>query len=608
MALDERLSRRIDRAGEPADPSGVYEDLVRRHEHRRIARRVGAGILAMAVVAGCVVGIYALTRVLRPGGDVPAVEIMPTPILPHENGRIAYSVSTGSGMELHSMRADGSGDRTIPTPPGLPWLHAWSPDGSRIAVAIFPGGGGERGIWVMDADGSDPLQVGSFENVSVPSWSPDGGSIAYAARANGRTEIHLVDPEGTSDRIIHSEGAEGTFSIFSAQFSPDGTQILFDRGTDSGFDIFVMAADGGNVRQLTTTGTDYDPHWSPDGSQIVFTRQEIVGGIGGQSVATSNIFVMKADGSDVRRLTSGDDRSTNLYPQWSPDGTKIAYLAGITGGPGALVVMNADGSKAASLVENDVLGISWQPLPGTGTSVRPTPTPSDEDIGLGFQVCDVTSVGGLFAPGVHGTAWVATKTEDVGCPALGEGVQVVAVDVSGDGLADTSFGPLECDPWCSAFAAPDVDGDGTDELLIQNIQFSIAGLRLYDVRSDPQRGVVPVTVASPGYPGEGLAPGAEPQLWIGGDGFDSEALRCFEDQPPPTGPGRVLIQTSATQVPPDSADSIWHATETWFDLQPDGTVTIVDRGDFEEPVGSGPASFAQRDGLCGARLPTLFGG
>ena len=67
----------------------------------------------------------------------------------------------------------------------------------------------------------------------------------------------------------------------------------------------------------------------------------------------------------------------------------------------------------------------------------------------------------MFAPGVDGTAWVATKTGDLGCPSLGDGMQVLAVDVSGDNVADTSVGPLECDPWCSAFAAPDVDGDGT---------------------------------------------------------------------------------------------------------------------------------------------------
>ena len=248
---------------------------------------------------------------------------------------------------------------------------------------------------------------------------------------------------------------------------------------------------------------------------------------------------------------------------------------------------------------------------GHTPSVQPDPTPVDvppggEDIGLGFPVCDVTSVAGVFAPGVDGTAWVATKSGDVGCPSLGEGIQVIAIDLSGDGVADTSFGPLECDPWCSAFAAPDVDGDGTDELLIQNIQFTIAGLRLYDVRSDPEETVAPVTVSSPGYPGEDLAPGAEPQLWIGGDAFDSETLRCFEDESPAAGPGRVLVQTSATQVPPDSLDAMWHATATWFDLQPDGTVTIVDRFDFEEPVAS--PSFAQRNPLCGARLPAPFGG
>jgi hypothetical protein len=248
---------------------------------------------------------------------------------------------------------------------------------------------------------------------------------------------------------------------------------------------------------------------------------------------------------------------------------------------------------------------------GVAPSVQPVPTPADvaptgEDIGLGFPVCNVTSVAGVFAPGVDGTAWVATKTGDVGCPSLGDGMQVVAVDVSGDGAADASFGPLECDPWCSAFAAPDVDGDGTDELLIQNIQFSIAGLRLYDIGSDPQPTVTPVTVSSRGYPGEGLAPGAEPQLWIGGDAFETNTLRCFEAGP--TGPGRVLIQTSANQVPPDSPDSRWHAFATWFDLQPDGTVTIVDHGSFEEPVGSGAPSFAQLKQLCGARLPAPFGG
>jgi hypothetical protein len=238
---------------------------------------------------------------------------------------------------------------------------------------------------------------------------------------------------------------------------------------------------------------------------------------------------------------------------------------------------------------------------GVAPSVQPTPAdvPSTgKDIGLGFPVCNFTSVSGVFAPGVDGTAWVATKTGDVGCPSLGDGMQVLAVDVSGDGVADTSFGPLECDPWCSAFAAPDVDGDGTDELLIQNIQFSIVGLKLFEVQlGDGGAALGPVTVAPPGYPRGGLEAGAEPQLWLGGDAFDVDTLRC-EDSPE----GRVLIHTTATEDPPDSTDAVWRATETTYSLNDDFTASIVQVRKFTEPVGPGPPSFQSGETLCGSNL------
>jgi Lipoprotein LpqB beta-propeller domain len=600
VALDERLRRAIEHAGEPADPSGVYEGLIRRRERRRIRRRVGSGVLALAVVAGTTAGVFALSKLFGGLGEDEVTPLVPVTPTGAENGLVAFT----TGDRIIVQAADGSDPHEVPAPaPGLAWHIAWSPDGTRLAVAVFDGP--RRSLWVMRADGSEAFEIADGENVSRPSWHPNGALIAYSLERNGRTEVHVTRSDGTNDRVVYSEPAPGTYAVFSATFSPDGSRIVFDAGTDSEYNIFVMASDGSIVRQLTEKGTDYNPAWSPDGSRIVFIRYE--------EISESDVFVMEADGSDVRRLTEHGARFTNIDPQFSPDGAFITYGSAENGVVGlSIIALATDGSDPEVLVEGEVLGFSWQPLPTIGATVAPSPRPSGnvdgEDIGLGFPVCNVTSVAGVFAPGVDGTAWVATRIGDVGCPSLGDGMQVVAVDVSGDGVADTSFGPLQCDPWCSAFAAPDVDGDGTDELLIQNIQFSIAGLRLYDVGSDPQPTVMPVTVASPGYPGEGLAPGAEPQFWIGGDAFDSETLRCFEDQPPPTGPGRVLILTSASQVPPDSRDAMWHATETWFDLQPDGTVTIVDRGDFEEPVESGPPSFAQLKQLCGTRLPAPFGG
>jgi hypothetical protein len=327
---------------------------------------------------------------------------------------------------------------------------------------------------------------------------------------------------------------------------------------------------------------------------------------GGQSLATSDIFVMDADGSHVRRLTNGDDRSTNLYPTWSPDGTKIAYLAGITGGPGALMVMDADGSNPMQLVKSDVLGISWQPLPASSTSVEPNETPAvqaGEDIGLGFSVCNVSSIKGRFAaPDANAIVFVATKAHDLGgCPQPQDGFNVVAIDTDQDGLTDTSFGPIECTLECRAFSAPDVDGDGTDELLVVQDGGAVVGLRLYDFPIDGELAIIPVNVAAPGDPQGGFEPSQQATLWLGGDAFELYGLLCG-DVPAPDGPG--VIATAAESLPQDSPDAEWHAHQTTLVLRSDGLLHVVDVRDFTEPVSANPdgPSFRSGETPCGSNL------
>jgi hypothetical protein len=158
-------------------------------------------------------------------------------------------------------------------------------------------------------------------------------------------------------------------------------------------------------------------------------------------------------------------------------------------------------------------------------STRSEPAETGRDIGLAFNMCDVTAVPGHFESSeTAGTAYVGSEVRDGDRPKLGGASQILAVDLDGDERADAFLGPLECDPWCTAWAAPEVDGDGTDEILVQNVQFSIAGLHLYDVRNDPP-GIVAVTVAPPGDPAV-FEPGHQPQLWYGGDGFNPGHLAC----------------------------------------------------------------------------------
>ena len=359
--VETRLRASLAQHLDAVDAPRYLDERVRVRARRiRALTATAATVLAVATVAGAAIGIAALggsrTRAPRPA---PAQSGFP--IVPRANGRIAYTVSGAEGLELHTMDPNGDHDEVVPAPgDGDPWHVAWSPDGSRIALTIFPRSQGDRSIWVMNADGTDAQQVAAAENVSAPSWSPDGTEIVYTAATGRETEIHRVAADGSRDTTIHGEAAEGTFAIFSAALSPDGLQIVFDRGTDSGYDIFVMDADGSDARRVTTTGDDYDPSWSPDGTSIAFTREEIVESDGVKR-ATSDIFIMDADGSGVTRLTDGGDKSTYLSPVWAPDGTKIAFVAGVTGGPGPLIVMNADGSDSKELVHGDVIGLSWGP-------------------------------------------------------------------------------------------------------------------------------------------------------------------------------------------------------------------------------------------------------
>jgi hypothetical protein len=326
----------------------------------------------------------------------------------------------------------------------------------------------------------------------------------------------------------------------------------------------------------------------------LFTRQE--------AASESDIFVMNEDGTGVHRLTDDNGTFTNLNPQFSPDGSLITYEAAKNGGTGPIMVMEPDGSDVRELVSGGVLGFSWQPVPVT-RATSPAPT-SGEDIGLGFPVCNVSSIDGHFvAPQESATILVATKASDAGgCSAPENAFNVIALDVDRDGIADTSLAPIECTLECRAFATPDLDGDGTDEVLVVQDGGAVVGLRLYDVvETDGEPSIVPVDVADPGDPQGGFEPRKQASFLLGGDAFELYTLRCG-DAPASDGPG--IVATQAEALPHDSPNADWHAHETTFVLGDDGVLHVVDVRDFTEPVTDDPSgpSFQSGETLCGSNL------
>jgi len=228
------------------------------------------------------------------------------------------------------------------------WQPAWSPDGTRIAFASAHNVDRRMDIYWAYADGSGMKRLTSNNRSDdmFPTWSPDGTRIAFASDRDGGWEIYVMDADGSDMKRLTNNSAWD----LASSWSPDGTRIAFVSDRDGGWEIYVMDADGSGVERLTNNNGSY-PAWSPDGTRIAFASDRY---------GYVEIYVMDADGSGVKWLTSNS--CWDMYPAWSPDGTEIAF-ASDRHGDSEIYVMDADGSGVKRLTNNRRRDVqpAWSP-------------------------------------------------------------------------------------------------------------------------------------------------------------------------------------------------------------------------------------------------------
>ena len=201
-----------------------------------------------------------------------------------------FLYSQGSGAELYSVGIDG-GQKVLLS--RLVGSFAISPNGKRIALQTLNPSPPQ--IATMNIDGAAYGQITNDPDYQLghPTWSPDGGRIAYARNA----EYWVVsEAGGKPNRLVAAELVPG---LYECSWSPDGRRLACNTLASTPA-LYLVDIDSQNAKKITDNG-GWTPTWSPDGKQIAFYKDQI--------------WVIDSDGSDLRQLTS---QGKNCCPIWVP--------------------------------------------------------------------------------------------------------------------------------------------------------------------------------------------------------------------------------------------------------------------------------------------------
>jgi Tol biopolymer transport system component len=257
--------------------------------------------------------------------------------------------------QIYAMRVDGTGLRRISSGEGRTTCSYFTPDGKHVVYASTYLGGKacppkpdfSRGyVWpVYDAydifkanpDGSGVTRLTSTPGYDAEATIGPDGRIVFTSVRDGDMEIYSMNADGGDvKRLTNRPGPDG-----GPFFSRDGKQIVF-RGRalqpgpeleeykallreglwrPSSLEIFVMNADGSNLRQVTSAGgASFAPYFSPDGKKIIFSSN-----LHNPRGRDFELWLINVDGTGLERVTWNP--SFDGFPMFSPDGSKLVFAS-----------------------------------------------------------------------------------------------------------------------------------------------------------------------------------------------------------------------------------------------------------------------------------------
>ncbi len=326
---------------------------------------LGAALLALSL--GEIDAVSALRDKRMTIEDALAIRQIGAPQFSPDGKHVAYTISEWDREEnrrvshIWLVSFDGGPTTKLTTGEKGETSPQWSPDGSNIAFLADRDKGTQ--VWVIPVDGGEADKLTSEENdIQSFQWSPDGKLIAFVTRDTPKDKAErekrkkdkfdtiVVDSDFIYSHLwtINVETGEkkrlteGDFTVSSLQWSPDGASIAFvmsksgvqessfiDISDDRNTDIYIVSANGGAPRRLTTNpGPDANPQWSPDGKLLAYTSNPEQK----SWAAKTDAMVISPDGGSPRNLTkdfyeSANSGASNLA--WAPDGNALYFSSGV---------------------------------------------------------------------------------------------------------------------------------------------------------------------------------------------------------------------------------------------------------------------------------------
>jgi len=177
---------------------------------------------------------------------------------------------------------------------------SWSSDGKTIIYTQ------DGDIWAMDSDGYNPKTILSGQAALCPNFSPDGKSVLYLSNLNDLVyNLYLLNQ---SDKTIRKVTNYTDWNVGAPSFSVDGSKILFNLYRGDVTQVYTAKADGTDPINLTNNVRSLSPSFGQGDKKIYYASY------GPSGDSDLNIYVMSANGTDVKALTTDGGAS----PSWAP--------------------------------------------------------------------------------------------------------------------------------------------------------------------------------------------------------------------------------------------------------------------------------------------------